>query len=141
MIMIKVGGEKMIQCPWCSNQVNLYNNTCPECRHEVLPEHLASDATNGDSTVEGYQAEPSYDLDIEDVISNKYKCTKCKHDECHIKEVAMNGAGLSKVFDIEYNHFLFVSCTNCGYVEVYNPDVLRGKKSGVLGSVMDVLFG
>ena len=39
----------------------------------------------------------------------------------------MSGAGLSKVFDIQHNHYLFVGCTACGYVEVFNPDVLKGK--------------
>lgn len=57
------------------------------------------------------------------------------------KELAMTGTGLSKLFDIQYNHYLFVSCTHCGYVEIYNSDVLNGKKSGQLGSIMDILFG
>lgn len=53
----------------------------------------------------------------------------------------MSGSGLSKILDYDYNHFLFVSCTNCAYVEMYNPDILRGHKSGKLGTVMDILFG
>jgi predicted nucleic-acid-binding Zn-ribbon protein len=32
-----------------------------------------------------------------------------------------------------------VSCRNCGYTEIYNPEVLEGKKH--LGSILDVLFG
>nr|WP_248930894.1 zinc ribbon domain-containing protein [Paenibacillus hamazuiensis] len=72
---------------------------------------------------------------------NKFRCSKCNHNECLTKEVSMSGTGLSKIFDIEYNHFLFVSCTNCGFVEVYNPDVLRGHTSGRLGTIMDLLFG
>ncbi|MCM3718050.1 zinc ribbon domain-containing protein [Fictibacillus phosphorivorans] len=52
----------------------------------------------------------------------------------------MTGSGLSKLLDIQHNHFLFVSCMNCGYVEVYNPDVLEGKK-GQLSSILDILFG
>ncbi|MCJ8010813.1 zinc ribbon domain-containing protein [Paenibacillus sp. KQZ6P-2] len=39
------------------------------------------------------------------------------------------------------HHFLFVSCTHCGFVEIYNPDVLRGYKSGTLSTLMDILFG
>ncbi|GJM72913.1 hypothetical protein HMSSN036_51290 [Paenibacillus macerans] len=30
----------MIQCPWCGARVVLINDVCPECKHEVLPEHL-----------------------------------------------------------------------------------------------------
>ena len=58
--------------------------------------------------------------------------SKCGGNHCQTKEVSMSGAGLSKMFDIQHNHFLFVSCTNCGYVEVFNPDILEGKKRGDL---------
>lgn len=78
---------------------------------------------------------------IEDMIEERFVCCKCRGDLCEIKEVSMSGSGLSKMFDIQHNHFLFVSCTNCGYVEVFNPDIIRGKKSGQLGSLLDVFFG
>ena len=78
---------------------------------------------------------------VEQVLLDRFVCTKCQHKEANIKEVSMSGSGLSKLFDIEYNHFLFVSCTNCGYVEVYNPKVLEGKSRGQLTTILDVLFG
>lgn len=53
----------------------------------------------------------------------------------------MSGTGVSKIFDIEFHHYLFVSCTRCGIVEVFNPDVLRGHKSGVLGTMLDIIWG
>jgi len=31
-----------------------------------------------------------------------------------------------------------VSCKNCGFTELYNPEVLEGKRT--LGSILDVLF-
>jgi predicted nucleic-acid-binding Zn-ribbon protein len=80
-------------------------------------------------------------MSIEATISARFKCAKCSGTTCHTKEVAMTGTGLSKLFDIQHNHFLFVSCANCGYVEVYNPDVLSGKKAGELGTILDILFG
>ncbi|RUS45598.1 zinc ribbon domain-containing protein [Cohnella sp. AR92] len=80
-------------------------------------------------------------MSAEDMIIARFRCSKCQGEECETKEVAMTGTGLSKLFDIEHNHFLFVSCTNCGFVEVYNPDILNGYKSGRLGTVMDILFG
>jgi uncharacterized protein len=78
---------------------------------------------------------------VEDAIKDKFKCSKCSGTTCRIKEVAMTGTGLSKILDIQHNHFLFVSCENCGYVEVYNPKVLEGKSRGQLGTVLDILFG
>ncbi len=78
--------------------------------------------------------------DLEQMIREKYKCSKCGTRQCRTKEVAMTGTGLSKIFDIQHNHFLFVSCEGCGYVEVYDPNVLYGKR-GMLGSILDGLFG
>jgi predicted nucleic-acid-binding Zn-ribbon protein len=53
----------------------------------------------------------------------------------------MSGSGISKLLDIDYNHFLFVSCLNCGFVEVYNPSILDGKTRGELTTILDILFG
>ncbi|WP_090235673.1 zinc ribbon domain-containing protein [Fictibacillus solisalsi] len=35
---------------------------------------------------------------------------------------------------------LLVSCENCGYVEVYNPSILEGKK-GQPGTIPDLFCG
>ncbi|MCR8644468.1 zinc ribbon domain-containing protein [Paenibacillus sp. N1-5-1-14] len=120
----------MIECPWCNKNVEVYDNICPNCKQEVLPDqelHNTDVYTNH--------------LSIQDMIQDKFKCAKCKCEECRIKEVAMTGTGLSKMFDIQHNHYLFVSCMNCGYVEMYDPEVLEGKKTGKLGTVLDILFG
>ncbi|MFD2670526.1 zinc ribbon domain-containing protein [Marinicrinis sediminis] len=79
-------------------------------------------------------------MDAQQAIEKNFKCVKCAGHACVAKEVAMTGTGLSKMFDIQHNRFLFVSCEGCGYVEVYNPKILNGK-SGQLGNIMDVLFG
>jgi len=80
-------------------------------------------------------------MSVQSAIQQKFKCAKCGGAACRIKETAMTGTGLSKLFDIQHNHFLFVSCQTCGYVEVYDPNVLSGKTSGQLGTVLDILFG
>ncbi|WP_128894497.1 zinc ribbon domain-containing protein [Longirhabdus pacifica] len=79
-------------------------------------------------------------MNVQDAIESKFVCSKCQGTSCQSKELSMTGTGLSKMFDIQYNRFLFVSCTNCGYVEVYNSKILDGK-GGELGNVLDVLFG
>jgi predicted nucleic-acid-binding Zn-ribbon protein len=135
----------MIECPWCGHRVILTaDKLCPQCRHEVLPEHLNPMPVDGEEANEdwsGHDELPEEEMNIEERIASRFHCTKCGHDECHVKEVAMSGAGLSKIFDIDYNHYLFVSCLNCGYVEVYNPDILRGYSSGRIGTILDILFG
>ena len=55
------------------------------------------------------------------------------------RAISAAGAGISKIFDIEHNQFVTASCTNCGFTEIYNPEVLEGKRH--LGSIFDILFG
>lgn len=114
----------MIECPWCSVQVLLDQNVCPACKHEVLAEHLEPNLIDQDNnTVESQIALD--ELDREAIIANEFECPKCKHDECDINEIAMTGAGLSKVLNIQYHHYLYASCLQCGFVEIYNPNLLN----------------
>ncbi|MEE6450647.1 zinc ribbon domain-containing protein [Gottfriedia acidiceleris] len=40
------------------------------------------------------------------MIKDKFVCSKCKHTHAKTKEeLSMSGSGLSKVIDIDYNHF------------------------------------
>jgi len=129
----------MIECPWCTKEVVITDNICPECKHEVLLDYL------GNITFEDVRNEDEIGdvetTDIESILRERFTCTKCGGSHCDIKEVAMTGTGLSKILDVQYNHFLFVSCMQCGYVEIYNPNILAGKNRGSLGTIMDILFG
>ncbi|NUC74518.1 nucleic acid-binding protein [Haloterrigena sp. SYSU A558-1] len=60
-------------------------------------------------------------------------CPKCDHTETEIDEIATSGTGLSKLFDIQNRQFMVVSCTNCGYSELY-----RGQSSG---NMVDLFLG
>lgn len=114
----------MIECPWCSREVLLDQNVCPACKHEVLAEHLETCLIDQDNN--SVESEIALDeLDMEAIIANEFECSKCKHDECEINEIAMTGAGLSKVLNIQYHHYLYASCLQCGFVEIYNPNLLN----------------
>ena len=78
-------------------------------------------------------------MDLEGQFATRFKCPKCTHQGAKTKRISAAGAGISKIFDIEHNQFVTVSCEHCGYTEVYNPEILEGKKS--LGTILDVLFG
>lgn len=60
-------------------------------------------------------------------------CPKCGHSETEIDEIATSGTGLSKMFDIQNRSFKVVSCTNCGYSELY-----KGRSSG---DIVDIFLG
>ena len=62
-------------------------------------------------------------------------CPKCDHDETDVGTISTTGGGLSKMFDIQTNKFTVVSCTNCGYSELYRADT-----SGA-SDVVDVFLG
>lgn len=49
-------------------------------------------------------------------------CPKCGHTETDVGTISTTGGGLSKMFDIQTNKFKVVSCTQCGYSELYRDD-------------------
>ncbi|WP_232701053.1 zinc ribbon domain-containing protein [Halobacterium wangiae] len=62
-------------------------------------------------------------------------CPKCGHDEVDVGNISTTGSGLSKMFDIQTNKFQTVTCTSCGYTELY-------KDVGSSGAdLADVFFG
>ncbi|MEG6511078.1 zinc ribbon domain-containing protein [Desulforamulus ruminis] len=63
----------------------------------------------------------------------KSGCIKCGHTEAEITEIATTGTGLSKLFDIQHNHFKVVSCKRCGYSELYRKDSSL--------NILDLFFG
>ena len=62
-------------------------------------------------------------------------CPKCGHTETELDDIATSGTGLSKMFDIQTNSFTVVSCTNCGYSELYR-DTTAGTSD-----VVDIFLG
>lgn len=78
-----------------------------------------------------------YNLDEE--IEKRFVCSKCNHSGATVKRFAATGTGLSKLFDIQHNEFIAVSCLHCGFTEIYNPEILEGKNN--LGTILDIIFG
>lgn len=127
----------MMNCPWCHESIEIRDDgTCPECKNNISPDdqHPSESSSTDDRSYVNVQ-------DLSQMIENRFHCAKCKGDSCEVNEVAMTGTGLSKLFDVQYNHYLFVSCLDCGFVEVYNPNVLTGKRAGSAGTALDIIFG
>ncbi len=77
--------------------------------------------------------------DIEKEIESRFVCAKCHSTGATVKSLAMTGTGISKLFDIQHNRYTFASCNNCGYTDVYNLDILKGRKDKV-GNILDIIF-
>lgn len=75
---------------------------------------------------------------VEDQLSQAFVCAKCRARGANVNKLAMSGTGLSRLLEIQPYRYVFVSCRNCGYTEVYNLTTLQGKDD--LGSLLDILF-
>lgn len=78
-------------------------------------------------------------MGLEDQMALRSVCPKCRATGARTRRFAATGTGISRLFDIQHNKFMVVSCRNCGYTELYDPEPLEGKSN--LGNVLDVLFG
>ena len=75
---------------------------------------------------------------VEELLASEFVCARCKQHGAHVEKLAMSGTGISRLFEIQPYRYAFVSCTNCGYTEVYNLRMLEGKDN--LGNFLDILF-
>lgn len=48
-----------------------------------------------------------------------WECFKCQHTEFETDQIATAGSGLTKILDIQNRNFHAVTCSNCGYTELY----------------------
>lgn len=58
-------------------------------------------------------------------------CPKCSNRDFEVDEFRATGGTLSKIFDIQNKKFSTVSCTQCGYTEIYK------RETSTLGNVFD----
>ena len=59
------------------------------------------------------------------------ECPKCHNNEFETDQFAATGGGLTKIFDIQNKKFTTVSCTRCGYTEIYKAE------TSSLGNIFD----
>jgi predicted nucleic-acid-binding Zn-ribbon protein len=78
-------------------------------------------------------------MKLEDQLAMRFVCAKCKSSGAKVKRISTPGTGLSRFFDIQHNIFITTSCRNCGYTEIYNPEILEGKDK--TGAIIDIIFG
>ena len=60
-----------------------------------------------------------------------FECTKCHSHEYSTGEIRTTGSGLSRFMNIQNQKYATVSCTKCGFTELYRLD---GKG---LGNILD----
>ncbi|MFP4591576.1 MAG: zinc ribbon domain-containing protein [Halobacteriales archaeon] len=94
---------RFVECPDCGAKAPTGWRYCRSCNANL-------------DDVPAFEAS-SPELDLGDGETSG--CPKCGHDGAEIDEMATTGTGASKLFDIQDRRFQVVSCTDCGYSELY----------------------
>lgn len=63
----------------------------------------------------------------------QYVCPKCANKFYDSDQFQATGGNFAKIFDVQNKKFITVSCTNCGYTELYRA------KTGTGWNVLDFL--
>ncbi len=63
-----------------------------------------------------------------------FSCAKCHNTQFETEEIRTAGK-YSRFFDLQNKKFTAVSCTRCGYTEIFRGD------SSLLGNFLDILSG
>ncbi|WP_350356219.1 zinc ribbon domain-containing protein [Cohnella hashimotonis] len=139
-----------MECPYCQAEIELAAGRCPSCKRKLYEvteadfEEAAPDraAPEGDESADSSDnGAPAGMSEVAAMLEDRFVCRRCGNNGGVAKQVAMTGTGLSKLWDIQHHHYLFVSCERCGAVEIYDPEMLLGRKPGSLGTALDLLFG
>ncbi|MCA9977619.1 MAG: hypothetical protein KC413_17790 [Anaerolineales bacterium] len=76
---------------------------------------------------------------VDETLAREFVCARCKSQGGEVQRLAMSGTGISRLMDIQPYRYLFVSCNQCGYTEIFNLKALEDKKDD-LGLFLDALF-
>ncbi len=55
-----------------------------------------------------------------------WKWPKCGNEKFEKDQFQATGGNFAKVFDVQNKKFITVSCTKCGYTELYRQDTSTG---------------
>ena len=65
----------------------------------------------------------------------QYRCPKCGCTSYEADQFQATGSNLAKFFDVQNKKFVTISCTQCGYTELYKSQTSTGE------NVLDFLIG
>lgn len=65
----------------------------------------------------------------------QYVCPKCGNQNFISDQFQATGGNFAKIFDVQNKRFTTVSCTRCGYTELYRMDTDAG------WNILDFLIG
>jgi hypothetical protein len=66
--------------------------------------------------------------------TKSFQCIKCGNKKAEVDNIRTTGSGFTRFFNIQNRKFVAVSCTKCGFTELYHA----GKTSGA-SNVLDFI--
>jgi predicted nucleic-acid-binding Zn-ribbon protein len=63
-----------------------------------------------------------------------FLCLKCNSTNYSSGQIRTTGSGLSRFLNLQNQRFNTVSCSNCGYTEIYKQD-----GGGIIGNILDII--
>lgn len=55
-----------------------------------------------------------------------WRCSKCGNTENEMDQMQTTGGNFAKLFDVQNKRFITVTCTRCGYTELYKAESSAG---------------
>jgi len=68
-------------------------------------------------------------------MQQQYVCPKCGNTSYESDQFQATGGNFAKIFDIQNKKFVTVTCTSCGYTELYKAMTSDG------WNILDFLIG
>lgn len=72
---------------------------------------------------------------MENIKKTQYTCTKCGNKEFTSSKISTTGSTLTKIFNVQNKKFIAVSCSKCGFTELYK------KSTSGIENAADFLMG
>jgi predicted nucleic-acid-binding Zn-ribbon protein len=63
-----------------------------------------------------------------------YVCPKCGNTEYESDQFQATGGDFAKLFNVQNKRFITITCTNCGYTELFRAQTSTGM------NILDFLF-
>ncbi len=74
--------------------------------------------------------------EISDSQKYSFSCPECGGQSAETGAIRTTGAGLTRFLNMQNQRFTYISCSACGFCKFF-----KGKPSGPLGNILDLLAG
>jgi len=122
---IDAGQASYVYCPECDTRASADWSFCRNCRASL------GDAEPADEKL--VVRNDGEEVDLSEFVDEETGCPKCGHTEAEVDNIATTGDGVTRILDLQNRQYRAVTCTRCGFTELY--------KGRHLNEVLDLFIG